>query len=198
MEVANYWRTTPDISDNWKSIYTRAFNHYRWSPFQRPGNWNDPDMLVFGHVGWGKNMRDSRLLPQEQLTHMSLWSLFASPLLLGCDLTKLNEYTESLLTNPEVIALNQDPRGLPARRILREKQGEHVFVRPLADGSTAVALVNTEAGDLSIKIDLETLGVETPVQVRNVWERNDLGVEKHSVGGDIPPHGTLLLRLTRQ
>ncbi len=198
MEVANYWRTTPDITDSWKSIYTRAFNHYRWSPFQRPGNWNDPDMLVLGHVGWGKNMRDSRLLPQEQLTHMSLWSLFASPLLLGCDLSKLDEYTESLLKNPEVVALNQDPLGLPAHPIRRERQGEYVFTRALADGSTVLALVNTEAGEQSIKIDLDELGIRKPVQVRNVWERKDLGVENRSVGGDIAPHGTLLLRLTEQ
>lgn len=76
----------------------------------KPGNWNDPDMLVLGIVGWG-NPHQTKLKPDEQYLHFSLWSLFSAPLLIGCDLEKMDDFTLSLLTNNEVIAVNQDPLG---------------------------------------------------------------------------------------
>ncbi|RZM05718.1 MAG: alpha-galactosidase, partial [Pedobacter sp.] len=104
------WRTTNDITDTWTSVKNIALAQDKAAPYARPGNFNDPDMLVLGTVGWG-NPHPSKLKPDEQYLHFSLWSLFAAPLLIGCDMEKLDAFTLNLLTNDEVIAVNQDPLG---------------------------------------------------------------------------------------
>jgi hypothetical protein len=93
------WHTTGDITDTWESLSMIGFYQDVCAPFTRPGNWNDPDMLVVGWVGWGPNTRPTRLTPGEQYTHVSLWALLSSPLLLGCDLSLLDDFTMNLLTN---------------------------------------------------------------------------------------------------
>src|SRR5207247_9603340 len=89
-----------------------------------PGHWNDPDMLVVGRLGWGPKLRTTRLTPNEQITHITMWSLLASPLLIGCDLTQLDAFTTALLTNPEVLEVSQDPLGRQARRIAKVATSE--------------------------------------------------------------------------
>ncbi len=88
----NLWRTTGDIEDNWNSLYRIGFTQGKASDYARPGRWNDPDMLIIGMVGWGENLHPTRLTPYEQYTHMSLWSMLSAPLLLGCDLSKLDPW----------------------------------------------------------------------------------------------------------
>ena len=117
----NLWRTTGDITDTWGSLYSIGFHQIGMAPYAKPGNWNDPDMLIVGKVGWSPALHNTRLTVNEQYTHISLWCLLSAPLLLGCDLDQLDEFTLSLLTNDEILAVNQDPMGAQATpRITRE------------------------------------------------------------------------------
>ncbi len=116
--LAHAWRTTHDITDTWASMSGIGFTQDRWAPHASPGHWNDPDMLVVGRVGWG-NPKPTRLSGDEQYTHISLWCLLSAPLLIGCDLEQLDEFTVSLLTNDEVLEINQDALGKQATAVAR-------------------------------------------------------------------------------
>ncbi|HEX9007127.1 MAG TPA: putative Ig domain-containing protein, partial [Bacteroidota bacterium] len=137
----NCWRTTGDIEDTWESMSKIGFNQDRLAPYAGPGHWNDPDMLVVGWVGWGQTLKPTRLSPNEQLTHITLWSLLAAPMLIGCDMTRLDDFTYSLLSNDEVLEVNQDPLGRQAHRAVREGDTE-VWVKEMEDGARAVGLFN--------------------------------------------------------
>ena len=121
----NCWRTTGDITDSWGSMAGIGFAQAGHELYAKPGRWNDPDMLVVGWVGWGPALHPTHLTPNEQYTHISLWSLLSSPLLIGCDLTRLDEFTLNLLTNDEVLEVNQDPLGHPgaSHRQARRRRG---------------------------------------------------------------------------
>lgn len=141
--LANAWRTTGDIRDNWQSVCRNGFSQTKWAPYAGPGHWNDPDMLVVGMVGWGAKQHLTHLTHDEQYSHISLWCLLAAPLILGCDLTRLDDFTLNLLTNDEVLAIDQDPRGAEATRVSEDLQaGTEVWARPLSDGTFAVGLFN--------------------------------------------------------
>ncbi len=142
-KLSNAWRTTGDIRDTWRSMTNNGFSQDKWAQYGGPGHWNDPDMLVVGMVGWGPKLHATGLTPDEQYTHISLWCLLASPLLIGCDMTHLDDFTLSLLTNDEVLAVDQDSLGVEARRISDDpKSGAEAWSRPLADGTVAVGLFN--------------------------------------------------------
>ena len=141
--LSNAWRTTGDIRDNWQSMSTKGFGEDKWAQYAGPGHWNDPDMLVVGMVGWGPKLHPTDLSPDEQYTHITLWSLLAAPLLIGCDMTKLDDFTLGLLTNDEVLAVDQDPLGKQATHLNNAKQkGIEILGRPLADGTMTVGLFN--------------------------------------------------------
>lgn len=190
----NGWRTTGDIVDTWGSMSGIGFNQFERSAFAMPGQWNDPDMLVLGRVGWGPRLRDSRLTPTEQYTHMSLWCLLSAPLLLGCDLTQLDDFTLNLLTNDEVLAVSQDPLGRQARRI--DKQGpQEVWAKAMADGSLAVGLFNRGELSVDVKVTWQQLGLDGPQRIRDLWRQQDLGVFPESYVHSIGRHGVILLRV---
>ncbi|RYG33361.1 alpha-galactosidase, partial [bacterium] len=136
----NLWRTTGDVNDSWGSVSEIGFAEPDRKGQAGPGAWNDPDMLVVGQVGWG-SPHPTKLTPNEQIAHMTMWSMAAAPLLAGCDLTVLDDWTKDLLLNHEMIEIDQDPLGVPARRVLREGDRE-VWARPLFDGTMAVAMFN--------------------------------------------------------
>ncbi|HZZ27479.1 MAG TPA: glycoside hydrolase family 27 protein, partial [Pirellulales bacterium] len=141
--LSNAWRTSGDIRDNWQSMSSKGFGEDKWAEYAGPGHWNDPDMLVVGMVGWGPKLHATNLTADEQYTHITLWSLLAAPLLIGCDMTQLDDFTLSLLTNDEVLAVNQDPLGKQATHVKDDKpSGIEVLARPLADGTLAVGLFN--------------------------------------------------------
>jgi alpha-galactosidase len=120
-----------------------GFSQDKWAPYAGPGHWNDPDMLVVGKVGWGPKLHPTGLTPDEQYTHITLWCLLASPMLIGCDMTQLDDFTLSLLSNDEVLAVDQDPLGKQATRVKEDLEaGTEIWARPLADGTTAVGLFN--------------------------------------------------------
>ena len=103
---------------------TIGFLQDKWQPFAKPGSWNDPDMLIVGKVGWGKNIHSTHLSPDEQYTHITLWSILAAPLLIGCDLEQMDDFTMNLLSNREVIAINQDIAGIQGSRVYADNNKE--------------------------------------------------------------------------
>ena len=195
----NLWRTVSDITDTWKSVSGIGFNQEAGAPFSKPGRWNDPDMLVIGEgVFGGVNLppHPSRLTPSEQYTHISLWALLSAPLFIGCDLTKLDDFTMNLLTNDEVIDIDQDSLGKQALPVIKNPEFL-VMLKELEDGSKAVGLFNRSANDLSISVPWDILKINGEQKVRDVWKQKDLGMFSNSFAGFVPPHGVLLLRISK-
>jgi alpha-galactosidase len=161
---------------------------------QRAGSYNDPDMLLVGQVGWGKP-RPTRLTPNEQYTQMSLWSLLAAPLLLGCDLDKLDPFTLGLLTNDEVLAVNQDPLCKQATRVARSADAE-IFAKLLEDGSWAVGLFNRGEKERTVAIRWSHIGIEGAQVVRDLWRQQDVGRFVDRFEAPVQPHGVALVKIT--
>lgn len=195
---ANSWRTGGDIRDNWKSIKSRLYSQDKWAPYAGPGHWNDPDMLVVGYVGWGHNEHLTHLTPDEQYTHISAWCLMSAPLLLGCDLTKLDPFTLSLLTNDEVLALDQDPMGKQATMVYRDEENGMILAKDLADGSKGAGLFNTgDQGTKEMVLKWDELGISGPYIVRDLWRQKDLGTFNGEFKTEVPEHGVVLVSLRK-
>jgi alpha-galactosidase len=190
----NLWRTTVDIRDTWESMSAIGFSQDNLYPFAGPGHWNDPDMLVVGMLGWGKDIHASKLTPDEQLTHISLWSLLAAPLLIGCDLSHLDEFTLALLTNDEVIDIDQDPLGKQAQRFVQKGQTE-VWARPLWDGTMAVGLFNRGQQAAMVNVNWSDLRLKDRQNVRDLWQHKDLGVFRNSFAAKVNSHGVVLIKV---
>jgi len=189
----NAWRTTGDIQDNWSSlrgIFTSQNGH---QSYVGPGYWNDPDMLMVGIVGFG-NTHPTHLKPNEQITHISMWSLLSSPLLIGCDLTRLDAFTKALLTNDDVLDVNQDPLGRPAGRI-SESGDTQIWARPLFDGTQAVGLVNLGSEKADVSVTWSQLGLSGAQPVRDLWQRRDMGRFAGGYTVSVPAHGTVLVKV---
>ncbi len=191
----NCWRTTYDIRDSWDSVSGIGFGQNGHEKFAGPGRWNDPDMLVVGMVGWGPNLHPTSLTQDEQITHITLWSLLAAPLLIGCDMTRLDAFTLNLLTNDEVLEVDQDPLGKPAGRVVDSK-GIQVWSRPLQDGTTAVGIFNTSREAAEGTVKWSDVGVQGRQSVRDLWLRKDLGSFDGQYTVKIPPHGAVMLKLS--
>ena len=189
------WRTTPDIDDSWASVESIGFGQAGLERWAGPGRWNDPDMLVVGVVGWGtQSARPTLLTPDEQRTHISLWTLLAAPLLLGCDLTMLDAPTLELLTNHEVLAIDQDPLGRQATRVAVASAGE-AWLRPLAGGAWALGLFNRADSTSSVGVEWAAIGLPSELAVHDVWARRNLGTAREGLERHVPSHGSALLRL---
>jgi alpha-galactosidase len=191
------WRTTNDITDTWASVSSIALAQDKAAPYAKPGNWNDPDMLVLGTVGWG-NPHASKLKPDEQYLHFSLWSLFSAPLLIGCDMEKLDPFTLNLLTNDEVIAVNQDALGKQAT--CQVKKGDlRVYVKELEDGSRAVGFCNFGLEPVDVPFsDFQQLGLKGKLKVRDLWRQKDiakLDTSKDKLPVKVPAHGVFLVKI---
>jgi alpha-galactosidase len=160
-----------------------------------PGHWNDPDMLVVGYVGWSSRLRLTRLTPNEQYTHISLWSLLCSPLLIGCDMTKLDEFTLSLLTNDEVLAVNQDPMGCQAGRVAKNGDVE-MWAKAMEDGSRVIGLFNRGEDEVTTTAKWADLGLKGKQTVRDLWRQQDIGTSEGQFQTTVPRHGVVLVKLT--
>jgi alpha-galactosidase len=203
-KLANCWRTTGDIRDGWtkKQVHeTWAFGvteiwkeHLKWAPFSGPGHWADADMLVVGKVGWGAP-HPTKLTPDEQYTHISLWCLWSSPLLIGCPLDQLDDFTQNLLTNDEVLALNQDPLGKMAKQLPHDGN-DRVLVKDLEDGSKAVGLFNTDEGYIAVKVTWQQLDVTGNQTVRDLWRQKNIGTYSEGFEAAVRPHGVILIKVT--
>jgi alpha-galactosidase len=190
----NSWRTTGDISDSWGSMSGIGFAQDTPAPYAAPGHFNDPDMLVVGKVGWGPSLHNTHLTPNEQYTHISLWCLLCSPLLIGCDMTQLDEFTLNLLTNDEVLEVNQDPLGRQARRVAREGALE-VWAKPMEDGSVAAGLFNRDETPKTVTAKWSDLKLSGKMRVRDLWRQKDLGTFDDRFEAEVLRHGVVLIRL---
>jgi alpha-galactosidase len=197
--LANAWRTTGDITDTWQSMGRIGFAQDRWAGYTGPGHWSDPDMLVVGHVGWGPHLHPTRLTPDEQYTHISLWCLLSAPLLIGCDIAQIDDFTLSLLTNDEVLEINLDSLGKPATQVSNEGD-KVIYARTLDDGSIAVGLFNRGAIETTIAVHWSPWGELTTISgrqvVRDLWRQKDLGTFDGNFETKVAPHGVVLVRLS--
>ncbi|MBI2516291.1 MAG: glycoside hydrolase family 27 protein [Opitutae bacterium] len=183
---ANLWRTTTDIHDNWVEMEQIGFNQGNFTPYAGPGHWNDPDMLEVGNGG----MTDT-----EYKTHFSLWCLLAAPLIAGNDLRQMSAATLSILTNRELIAVDQDPLGKQATRRLA-RDGLEVWCKPLQDGGMAIGLFNRTKETILSALTWPELGLlQPPVSLRDLWEHRDLKAAPDGYRSRIPAHGTIVLRV---
>ena len=193
-KVANAWRTSIDLEDTWKSVSEAGFDLDKWAGLSGPGHFNDPDMLVIGHVSWGKQPRSTRLTSDEQYTHMSLWCLLSAPLLLGCDLEKLDAFTLGLLTNDEVLAVNQDALCKQATRVARAGKGV-VYAKQLEDGSWAAGLFNRGETETKVRLNWSNIGVAGNQVVRDLWRQEDIGTFSDRFETSVASHGVVLVRV---
>ncbi len=190
---ANSWRTTGDITDTWRSMYDIGFRKQAGlAEYAAPGHWNDPDMLIVGKVGWSSNLRDSRLTPDEQYTHITLWTLLASNMLIGCDIAQMDDFTIGLLCNNEVNAINQDILGKQADRVSKDGDIE-VWARPLSDGSQAIGIFNVGDEDQQFDIKKFAPNAASTGTIRDLWRQKDLTPSE--LVCTIPTHGCKYIKV---
>jgi alpha-galactosidase len=189
--LANSWRTTGDIKANWKSMSDRGFGQDKWRPDSSPGHWNDPDMLEIAT----KEKGQPGLTPAEEYTHMTLWCLVNSPLLLACDMSALDDFTKNLLENDEVISVNQDSLGDQAVEVARAGDAR-VYAKKMADGSQAVGLFNTGTnGTLTVTVQWSDLKLAGSQSVRDLWRQQDLGRFTDQFSLPVGPHNAELVKI---
>ncbi|GAB2233569.1 hypothetical protein Droror1_Dr00002795 [Drosera rotundifolia] len=165
-EFGNSWRTTDDITDDWESIMCIADMNDVYAEHAGPGAWNDPDMLEVGNGGMSYD---------EYVVHFSIWAISKAPLIIGCDLRNMTNDTLSILSNAEVIAVNQDPLGIQARQVRNYGQRD-VWAGPLSGGRTVVLFVNKKYSTEEMTAFWSDIGVSAnqAVQVRDLWLHEDL------------------------
>lgn len=207
----NQWRTTRDITDEWNVVTAIGTFQDVCTDATAPGRNNDPDMLVVGKLGqgWGSKVHDSYLTADEQYSHISLWCILSAPLLIGCDMANMDDFTLNLLTNNEVIAVSQDPMVAPARKML-VKNGQ-IWSKKLYDGSYAVGFFHVDPyfilwdqddaesmqmRDYEFDFDLNLLGIEGKAMVRDLWRQKDLGEVDGSFQTKVPYHGVTFVKIT--
>lgn len=182
---AQMWRTTNDIQDNYYQMMFLGFAQNGLERYAGPGHWNDPDMLEIGN----SHMKD-----EEYRTQMTLWCILAAPLFAGNDLTNMTPATLEILKNPEAIAIDQDSAGVQGHRVWQQGPTE-VWVKPLADGSKAVAVFNRETRPMPVTLTFSNLALPEPSHVRDLWQHKELRNFHQSLVVDVPGHGSVLLKV---
>jgi alpha-galactosidase len=194
-DVGNLWRSTGDIADKWSTknkedglgVVQILDQVNGLESYAGPGHWNDPDMLEVGNGGLNEN---------EARAHFSLWCILAAPLMAGNDLRKMSPATHDVLTNKELIAVDQDPLGRQGRRVQHEGELD-VWAKQLADGGRAVALLNRSDAPAKITASWTVLGYPASLgaSVRDLWAGKDLGVSTESYSAEVPSHGVVVVRV---
>jgi alpha-galactosidase len=198
---ANTYWTSAQVLETWDRIMRNGFDMSYKGEESGQGSWADPGWLMLGKVGSATiNPHFVRLTPDEQKAHFSLWCLVAAPLILSCDLTQLDPnaffpITTAILTNDEVIAIDQDPLGKPARPL--EGVGGDAWSRPLADGTIAVGLFNRRPDPRRMTVPWSALDRTGSQPVRDLWLRKDLGEKSESFTATVPSHGVVLVKIGR-
>jgi len=189
------WRTAGDLGSGF-TMFQDGFELYAREHLDRyagPGAFNDPDYLLLGRLAGGK----TPFTPSEQYTQVSFWCLVAAPLILSGDITKLDKFTLNLLTNDEVLAVDQDALVKAARRVAKVGETE-VWARPLEDGGMAVGLFNLAQDEGPVTAGWKDLGISGRWRVRDLWRQKNLGLYTGSfTAGKVPRHGVVLVKLTR-
>ena len=186
--VGNMWRTGHDIGYTWDNMINRADNNDGVAKYAGPGGWNDPDMLQAGNHG---------MEHIEHQTQFSLWSLMKSPLLIGSDIRNIDDESMHILTNPEVIAVNQDKMGVQGTKRKTDGTNE-VWAGPLDGGAYAVILLNRGTATANVTASWSDFGVDPSKEaaVRDLWQMKDLGSMKGSVTATVPSHGAIMYKIT--
>jgi hypothetical protein len=197
-QFANLWRISPDFWDNWHSL-NRNFDLFgAWFGHGSLGHWPDGDMIPFAHICQlncdVRPERWTRFTRDEQVTLMSLWALAPSPLMLGMNLPDNDDWTTAILSNPEVLAVDQDVLGKQARRMTADGNVAEMWVKPLADGSLAVGFFNRTGETARVDYHWHYLGYSSAPQVRDLWLRKNLGRQENFIV-ELPSHGSTLLRV---
>ncbi len=190
----NLWRTTGDISDKWETKEKDSLGMLNILDLQDgiesyagPGHWNDPDMLEVGNGG---------MTTEEYRAHFSLWSILAAPLIAGNDLRDMKPEIHDILTNKEVIAVDQDPLGSEGRRVVKNGDLE-VWAKQMQNGSRAVVLLNRATSEKEIGFSWENLGYPSHLSasVRDLWQAKDLGQFKGKFSATVAPHSVVMVRV---
>jgi len=181
----NLWRTTGDITDQWQIMSAIGFQQDELAPFAGPGHWNDPDMLEVGN---------GHMSAAEYRTHLSLWAMLAAPLIAGHDIRSATPETNALLTNRDVIAIDQDALGRAGRRVVQRGPLE-IWTRPLDGKRTAVALFNRSEETAKVEATFAELGLEGRAATLDVWAQHSSVVLDGRIAADVEPHGVVLLVL---
>ncbi len=192
--VGHLWRTTSDILDcfeceeNWGGLgWTKILDkQVGLEKYAGPGHWNDPDMLEVGNAG---------MTVTEYRSHFSLWCLLAAPLMAGNDLRSMSRDTAEILTNKEVIAVDQDPLGIQGTRV-RDNGDTEVWMKPLSDGSKAVVLFNRGKKRTRIGVTGKEIGLTSQAKVRDLWAHKELGTIRESYSASVPSHGLVMIRVS--
>ena len=198
----NSWRTAGDLGGSFEKIgealFRDGFDLYAQSDLHKyggPGAWNDPDYLLLGYLSnWKGQTVPTPLTPNEQYSHVSLWCLLAAPLIFSGDVTRCDEFTLGLLTNGEVIDVDQDVLGKPGRRMAKDGDLE-VWARELADGTLAVGLFNRGEGVKTVRAKWEDLGISGPRKIRDLWRQKDVGIFDGAFEAVVARHGVVLVRM---
>ena len=181
------WRTTPDIKDNWNRMSWIGFSQDGQERYAGPGHWNDADMLEVGNGG---------MTATEYRTHMSLWSILASPLIAGHDPRTMSSEAREILLNPEVIAVDQDRLGKQGHRI--SKNGDlEVWARPLADGGWAAGLFNRSTKPQPVSVNWEELKLSGRHRIRDLWAHADRGEFAEKFSAEVQGHGVVMIRIAK-
>jgi alpha-galactosidase len=186
-QLAQMWRTSADYGDSWDQIMRNGDQAARLHDLAGPGGWNDPDILMVGH---------GQLNNIEYRTQFSIWSMAAAPLLAGNDLRTMTAATREILTNKDVIAIDQDALGEAGRKVHADADTD-VWARPLANGDTAVLLVNRTSSDRLVSTDAKELGLpkSSRYTVRDLWDHRTLQ-SAGTFSGYLPPHGSRMVRIS--
>ncbi|MCW1924532.1 glycoside hydrolase family 27 protein [Luteolibacter arcticus] len=197
MNHANQWRISDDFWDNWGALYDQFKRLHDWTPYRGPGHFPDADMLPLGKIQGGNNTalgRVTNFTTNEQYTLMSLWAIARSPLIHGGDMTQMDPFTLSLLTNDEVLAVNQ--HSTHNRQLFRN--GDLVAWVADRENSTDkyLAVFNTGSSAANVPVNLATLGFSGAAQVRSLWDQSDLGAYSGTFSPFMPSHGAALYRLS--
>jgi alpha-galactosidase len=183
----NLWRTTGDIRDTWDSMTGIGFRQNELAEYATSGHWNDPDMLEIGNGG---------MTGAEYKTHLSLWAMLAAPLLAGNDLRQMSPETLAILTNREVIAVDQDKLGKQGTRALKTGDQE-VWTRQLSGGDVAVAFFNRAKDEAKIAVNWADLGIGPKRKARDLWLHQDVDVSAPEYSATVPGHGVVMLRIKK-
>ncbi|KAL5749402.1 hypothetical protein ACOSP7_024005 [Xanthoceras sorbifolium] len=189
--VGNSWRTTLDIEDNWNSMTSRADQNDKWSSYAAPGAWNDPDMLKIGNGGMSSD---------EYRSHFSIWAIAKAPLLIGCDLRSMDNQTYQILTNKEVIAVNQDKHGVQGKKVKKDGDLE-VWAGPLTSGRVAVVLWNRSSSKARVTANWGDIGLNSStlaVKARDLWAHSTKHSIKGHISADLESHACNMYVLTPQ
>jgi alpha-galactosidase len=183
----NLWRTTGDIRDAWDSMTRIGFSQNELAPWAKPGHWNDPDMLEIGNGAMSET---------EYKTHMSLWCILAAPLLAGNDLRNVSPEILAILTNREVIAVDQDKLGRQGKQVWKSGDQE-IWSRPLSGGAQAVAFFNRAAEPAKVTGKWADIGIAGQRRLRDLWLHQDIDWPGPEYSVTVPPHGVVMLRASR-